>query len=118
MVIGKAERLSTLEVMKYFHSRPRDSQIGAWVSKQSSRISARGILESKFGAEAEVSTGRSAIAKFWGGFRVSLEQIEFWQGGEHRLHDRFCTSVKMMRGRLIVLHPEKMQKSCFNRWYS
>ena len=48
MVIGKAERLSTLEVMKYFHSRPRDSQIGAWVSKQSSRISARGILESKF----------------------------------------------------------------------
>ncbi len=60
-------------------------------------------------AEAEVSTGRSAIAKFWGGFRVSLEQIEFWQGGEHRPHDRFCTSVKMMRGRLIVLHPEKMQ---------
>jgi pyridoxine/pyridoxamine 5'-phosphate oxidase len=48
MVIGKAERLSTLEVVKYFHSRPRDSQIGAWVSKQSSRISARGILESKF----------------------------------------------------------------------
>lgn len=48
MVIGKAERLSTLEVVKYFHSRPRDSQIGAWVSQQSSRISARGILESKF----------------------------------------------------------------------
>ena len=48
MVTGKAERLSTLEVVKYFHSRPRDSQIGARVSKQSSRISARGVLESKF----------------------------------------------------------------------
>ncbi|MDP1260214.1 pyridoxamine 5'-phosphate oxidase family protein, partial [Klebsiella quasipneumoniae] len=46
MVLGKAERLSTLEVVKNFHSRPRDSQIGACVSKQSSRISARGILES------------------------------------------------------------------------
>lgn len=119
MVIGKAERLSTLEVMKYFHSRPRDSQIGAWVSKQSSRISARGILESKFTElKQKFQQGEVPLPSFWGGFRVSLEQIEFWQGGEHRLHDRFCTSEKMMRGRLIVLHPEKMQKSCFNRWYS
>lgn len=110
MVIGKAERLSTLEVMKYFHSRPRDSQIGAWVSKQSSRISARGILESKFTElKQKFQQGEVPLPSFWGGFRVSLEQIEFWQGGEHRLHDRFCTSVKMMRGRLIVLHPEKMQ---------
>ncbi len=104
MVIGKAERLSTLEVMKYFHSRPRDSQIGAWVSKQSSRISARGILESKFlELKQKFQQGEVPLPSFWGGFRVSLEQIEFWQGGEHRLHDRFCTSVKMMRGRLIVL---------------
>lgn len=48
MVLGEVEKLSPLEVLKYFHSRPRDSQIGAWVSKQSSRISARGILEGKF----------------------------------------------------------------------
>ena len=90
MVIGKAERLSTLEVMKYFHSRPRDSQIGAWVSKQSSRISARGILESKFlELKQKFQQGEVPLPSFWGGFRVSLEQIEFWQGGEHRLHDRF-----------------------------
>ena len=88
--IGKAERLSTLEVMKYFHSRPRDSQIGAWVSKQSSRISARGILESKFlELKQKFQQGEVPLPSFWGGFRVSLEQIEFWQGGEHRLHDRF-----------------------------
>ncbi|XNM46925.1 pyridoxamine 5'-phosphate oxidase [Escherichia coli] len=117
MVIGKAERLSTLEVMKYFHSRPRDSQIGAWVSKQSSRISAPVSLK-VVGAEAEVSTGRSAIADFWGGFRVSLEQIEFWQGGEHRLHDRFLYQRENDAWKIDRLAPEKMQKSCFNRWYS
>lgn len=120
MVIGKAERLSTLEVMKYFHSRPRDSQIGAWVSKQSSRISARGILESKFlGAEAEVSTGRSAIAELFGAvFASALNRLSSGRVVSIACMTAFCTSVKMMRGRLIVLHPEKMQKSCFNRWYS
>jgi len=48
MVLGEVEKLSPLDVLKYFSSRPRDSQIGAWVSKQSSRISARGVLEGKF----------------------------------------------------------------------
>lgn len=82
MVIGKAERLSTLEVVKYFHSRPRDSQIGARVSKQSSRISARGILESKFlELKQKFQQGEVPLPSFWGGFRVSIEQMEFWQGG-------------------------------------
>ncbi len=86
----QAERLSTLEVVKYFHSRPRDSQIGAWVSQQSSRISARGILGEQIPrAEAEIPAGEVPLPSFWGGFRVSVEQMEFWQGGEHRLHDRF-----------------------------
>ncbi len=90
MVTGKAERLSTLEVVRYFHSRPRDSQIGAWVSKQSSRISARGILESKFRSSSRsFNRAKCRYPAFWGGFRVSIEQMEFWQGGEHRLHDRF-----------------------------
>ena len=90
MVQGTTERLSTLEVMKYFSSRPRDSQIGAWVSKQSSRISARGVLESKFlELKQKFQQGEVPLPSFWGGFRVSIEQMEFWQGGEHRLHDRF-----------------------------
>ena len=60
------------------------------VSKQSSRISARGILESKFlELKQKFQQGEVPLPSFWGGFRVSLEQIEFWQGGEHRLHDRF-----------------------------
>jgi len=90
MVLGSVERLSTLEVMKYFHSRPRDSQLGAWVSKQSSRISARGVLESKFQElKQKFQQGEVPLPSFWGGFRIKIDAIEFWQGGEHRLHDRF-----------------------------
>lgn len=90
MVQGTAEKLSTFEVLKYFHSRPRDSQIGAWVSKQSSRISARGILEGKFfELKQKFRNGEVPLPSFWGGYRVSIEQMEFWQGGAHRLHDRF-----------------------------
>jgi len=90
IVLGQAERLSSLEVMKYFTSRPKDSQIGAWVSQQSSRISARGVLESKFlELKQKFSNGEVPLPSFWGGFRVKVDSMEFWQGGEHRLHDRF-----------------------------
>lgn len=89
-VTGTAERLSPLEVVKYFHSRPRDSQIGAWVSQQSSRISARNILESKFlEIKQKFQAGEVPLPSFWGGYRVHISHMEFWQGGEHRLHDRF-----------------------------
>ena len=90
MVVGEVEKLSPLEVLKYFHSRPRDSQIGAWVSKQSSRISARGILEGKFlELKQKFQQGEVPLPSFWGGYRVKFHTVEFWQGGEHRLHDRF-----------------------------
>ncbi|HEY0209074.1 pyridoxamine 5'-phosphate oxidase [Acerihabitans sp.] len=90
MVLGHAERLSLVEVMKYFHSRPKDSQIGAWVSRQSSRISARGVLESKFlELRQKFQQGEVPLPSFWGGYRVHIDTMEFWQGGEHRLHDRF-----------------------------
>lgn len=66
--LGTAERLSTLEVLKYFSSRPKDSQIGAWVSQQSSRISARGVLESKFlELKQKFQQGDVPLPSFWGG---------------------------------------------------
>jgi pyridoxamine 5'-phosphate oxidase len=91
IVLGKAERLSTLEVMKYFASRPKDSQIGAWVSQQSSRISARGRAGKQIPrAETKVQQqGEVPLPSFWGGFRVNFDSVEFWQGGANRLHDRF-----------------------------
>lgn len=92
-VIGQAEPLSMVEVAKYFMSRPKDSQIAALVSKQSSKISARQVLEGKFmEMKAKFAQGEVPLPKFWGGYLVRPQSIEFWQGGEHRLHDRFIYS--------------------------
>lgn len=92
-ITGTAENLSALENMKYFASRPKESQIAAIASKQSSRISARGILEGKFlELKKKFEKGEVPVPSFWGGYRVKPESIEFWQGGENRLHDRFLYS--------------------------
>ena len=93
IVGGRAERLSAVEVMKYFISRPKESQLAAWASKQSSRINSRQALETQFAQIKEKFTkGDIPLPDFWGGFRVVPEEIEFWQGGESRLHDRFSYS--------------------------
>ncbi|MEC6796293.1 pyridoxamine 5'-phosphate oxidase [Photobacterium sp. S4TG1] len=92
-ITGHVEQLSTVEVMKYFSSRPKESQIAAWASKQSSRLSARQALEGKFfELKQKFSAGEVPLPNFWGGYRVKFESIEFWQGGKHRLHDRFIYS--------------------------
>ncbi|MFB9153200.1 pyridoxamine 5'-phosphate oxidase [Vibrio gallaecicus] len=92
-ITGTAEKLTALENMKYFSSRPKESQLAAIASKQSSRISARGVLEGKYlELKQKFAKGEIPVPTFWGGFRVKPESIEFWQGGEHRLHDRFLFS--------------------------
>jgi len=87
---GAAERLSTTEVLKYFASRPRDSQLAAWASRQSTKLSSRQILEAQFQKMRDrFRQGEVPLPDFWGGFRVVPDEFEFWQGGEQRLHDRF-----------------------------
>ena len=87
---GKAEKISTAESLKYFLSRPRGSQLGAWASSQSSPINSRGLLESQLNKmKNKFTKGEIPLPDFWGGYRVVPETIEFWQGGENRLHDRF-----------------------------
>lgn len=87
---GRAEKISTLESMRYFTSRPRGSQLGAWVSTQSSIISSRHLLEIKLDEmKRKFNAGEIPLPDFWGGFRVVPETIEFWQGRSNRLHDRF-----------------------------
>jgi len=87
---GRAERLPLAEALKYFLTRPRDSQIAAWASRQSSPISSRQALEMQWAAlRRKFEAGHIPLPDFWGGFRVVPETIEFWQGGPNRLHDRF-----------------------------
>ena len=92
-VRGTAERISKKETLRYFVSRPRGSQIGAWVSAQSSVISSRSLLEAKFEEmKRKFGEGEVPLPTFWGGFRVVPREIEFWQGRTNRLHDRFLYS--------------------------
>ncbi|GGA79481.1 pyridoxine/pyridoxamine 5'-phosphate oxidase [Neiella marina] len=89
-ITGQAQPLSHGEVLRYFMSRPKESQIAAWASKQSARLSARQLLEAKYmELKKKFSDGEVPLPTFWGGFRIVPSSIEFWQGGEHRLHDRF-----------------------------
>ena len=73
----------------YFHSRPRASQLAAWVSQQSSIISGRAVLEEGMKAVDAKYLGREVPAPpHWGGWRLAPATVEFWQGRRSRLHDR------------------------------
>jgi pyridoxamine 5'-phosphate oxidase len=87
---GRAEKMSMAESASYFATRPRESQVAAWASRQSRPISARAVLIEEFKAMKEkFGRGEIPLPDFWGGYRVRPDRIEFWQGGEYRLHDRF-----------------------------
>jgi pyridoxamine 5'-phosphate oxidase len=89
-VAGRVERTSREESAAYFHSRPRGSQLGAWVSKQSEVIDARQILEARLAEMTErFAKGPIELPPHWGGYRILPNEIEFWQGRASRLHDRF-----------------------------
>lgn len=89
-VTGRAEKIPTAESMRYFATRPRGSQIGAWASHQSKVIKSRAILDGMFEQmKHKFMDGEIPLPSFWGGYRVSPETLEFWQARESRLHDRF-----------------------------
>ncbi|AJQ96459.1 pyridoxamine 5'-phosphate oxidase [Gynuella sunshinyii] len=93
IIYGRARQLSVTETTAYFLSRPRESRIAAWTSHQSQKISGRKMLEQAFAQmKARFAEGDIPLPSFWGGYRVEATEIEFWQGGGNRLHDRFMYS--------------------------
>ena len=89
LIEGTVTTVAREESAAYFHSRPRSSQLGAWVAQQSSVIPGRATLEEAMKALEKKHAGAEIpLPPNWGGYRVAPETIEFWQGRRSRLHDR------------------------------
>jgi pyridoxamine 5'-phosphate oxidase len=88
-VEGAVERVTAAESEAYFESRPRESQLGAWASRQSRPLASAEALREAFARTGARFAGKPVPRPpEWGGFRVRPQRIEFWHAGEHRLHDR------------------------------
>ena len=93
IINGAAKKISPSKSLKYFQSRPEGSQIGAWASPQSKVITSRKLLEVKWDEmKRKFAAGKIPLPSFWGGYQVIPRTIEFWQGGQNRIHDRFLYS--------------------------
>lgn len=89
-VTGTVARMSEEESTAYFRTRPREARLGAWASRQSAPIGSREQLDGAFRDAAERFPGNDVpLPPHWGGYRLSPDEVEFWKGREHRLHDRF-----------------------------
>ncbi|MFA4924045.1 MAG: pyridoxamine 5'-phosphate oxidase [Ignavibacteriaceae bacterium] len=103
---GKVEKVSRKESETYFHSRPRESQLGAWASKQSKEIPDRKFLEDRFQSlQKEFDRKEIPLPDSWGGYRVVPFEIEFWQGRENRLHDRIIYRLQGNEWEISRLSP-------------
>lgn len=90
VVQGDIEKTSREESAEYFASRPRGSQLAAYVSQQTQPIESReALIESVSQAEQQFANTEVALPDNWGGYRLKASRIEFWQGRPNRLHDRF-----------------------------
>lgn len=99
IINGIAEKIPATESAKYFMSRPKESQMAAWVSSQSHPVSSRQMLMQKFQEmKTKIGEGKVPLPSFWGGYRVKPIEMEFWQGRKNRLHDRFLYTKDIERG--------------------
>ena len=105
-IVGKVAPVKPSEADRYFATRPRESQIGAWGSLQSAELSSREVLEKRFALyEKKFEGKRVPRPAYWIGFRLNPERFEFWQAMPYRLHDRILFTRKGTRWQRRLLFP-------------
>ena len=104
-VEGKVSEIDVSDVDEYFHSRSRASQIGAAVSDQSRILGSREELEERVLKFCEQHPGEIPRPRFWRGYHLRAERIEFWLDGVNRLHDRFLFTRDGDRWQKARLYP-------------
>lgn len=105
-VEGRVSRLPAAVAERYFHSRPRASQLGAITSRQSRTVANRAALEARLAANTALLDGKPVpLPDFWGGFAVTPDCFEFWQGQRGRLHDRLLFKRRGRAWKLSRLEP-------------
>jgi pyridoxamine 5'-phosphate oxidase len=103
---GRVQKLTRVESDQYFHSRPRESRLSAWISPQSEEIPDRAFLEEAYERARRAYAGQTIPRPpFWGGFRLIPDEIEFWQERPNRLHDRASYRKKRGRWHVVRLGP-------------
>ena len=91
LIEGRVHPIGEAASAAYFHSRPRNAQLGAWASRQSETVASRRVIEEQMAQATErFGEGEIPLPPFWGGYCIHPQRIEFWQGRTHRLHDRIC----------------------------
>ena len=103
---GSIKKVSRTESEKYFKSRPRESQLGAWASSQSSEVVNRDKLKESYEDVSKRFENKTIpTPEFWGGFDIFVSEIEFWQGRPSRLHDRILFTFDLDKWNYKRLQP-------------